>query len=76
MHVLYHLGWKKYINARQLNDYIEGSGSEFVQTVTKGVDNTSTFCSQQYLHVSWTGLEGMLDGYTLNKSAYLCSFDF
>ena len=34
------------------------------------VDITSTFCSLQYhyLQMSWTGLEGMSDGYALNKS--------
>ena len=53
---------------------------EFVQTVSKGVGITS-FYTLQYLQISWTGLEGASDGYTLNKSTYdsleiICSFDF
>ena len=40
------------------------------QSVSKEVDITSTFYSLQYryLQMSWTGLEGKSDGYTLNKS--------
>ena len=54
--------------------------TEFVQTVSKGVDITSTLYSLQYLQMAWTGLEGVSDGYTLNKSIYdsleiICSFD-
>ena len=44
--------------------------TEFVQIVSTGVDITSTFCSLKYLQKPWTGLEGMSDGYTLNKSAW------
>ena len=44
--------------------------TDFVQTVSKGVDITSIFCRLQYLQMSWKGLEEMSDGYTLNKSAW------
>ena len=40
------------------------------QSVSKGVDITSIFCSLQsrYLQMSWAGLEGKSDGYTSYKS--------